>query len=64
MVSFVVPILNYGVFDCLTVKFSPLVTNPSPTFVVMVGRGTPYDVEAGFLPFPLMVFLEISLGRD
>ena len=64
MVLFIVPILGCGVVDCLTAGFLSLVPNPSPNFVVLVGRGTPYDAGVGFLLFLLMLFLVTSLGRD
>ena len=47
VLGIVVPILRCGVVECLMIQCPQLVPNPSPTFVVLVGRGTLNKVGAG-----------------
>ena len=45
--GFVVPILGYGIVGRLLIEHLLLIPNLSPTFVVMVGMDTPYEVLVG-----------------
>ena len=53
----VVPMLGHGVVECLVIGCPLLISNPSPTFVMLIGRGITNEVGARILMLLLMVFL-------